>query len=591
MAATLESKRKRAEHDAAVARANLQAHHAQLALDLMQRYASTPQLGPHGLPYGFNDPRMTLLENWGDLIPREEYWKFDEPGYGIDRRISGPVAFPYTRRTDRQHGKLYPIYETEHDLARVRGQARNLGAFASLATGAMESLVNYTVGTGIKVTAQHIVEGAEELAQQVQRFIRDWLSRNEVIGEFDREVHNRSREDGEALVVLYPQRDGHSRAELIEPEYLTAPQDPGPLEQFLGVDDSTGERNYWHFGIHTRDNLQMGGCEDLTRPLGYHFVFDGRGSRWDYIPWNRVQHFKRNVPRSAKRGVSDYFCVQADIEREAKLRRNTAEGAAIQAAIALIREPQEAIDSTGISDMLDDIAVSTFKQPVKDSGTRTIQVERFNSGTILNTPSGMKHHAGPLGQLRSPVFIQVGQYVLRSIGIRWSMPEYMISGDASNTNFASTLVAESPFVKARQHDQGYYGRHWKSLIWKAVKFAWLAGRFGNIDWREVQRAVEIHVTSPEVASRDKLKQAQTHQLELGNGTLSRRTAAEEAGRDFDQERRNMANEPPPPAPALNAQSPPVPGAGVLGATAAALESAATPQQAAQIVDRLWEYYP
>ena len=30
------------------------------------------------------------------------------------------------------------------------------------------------------------------------------------------------------------------------------------------------------------------------------------------------------------------------------------------------------------------------------------------------------------------------------------MPEYMVSGDASNANYASTLVAESPFVKARQ---------------------------------------------------------------------------------------------------------------------------------------------
>ena len=45
------------------------------------------------------------------------------------------------------------------------------------------------------------------------------------------------------------------------------------------------------------------------------------------------------------------------------------------------------------------------------------------------------------------------QAELRAIGSALAMPEYMISGDSSNANYASTMVAEGPAVKTFEEMQ------------------------------------------------------------------------------------------------------------------------------------------
>ncbi len=142
-----------------------------------------------------------------------------------------------------------------------------------------------------------------------------------------------------------------------------------------------------------------------------------------------------------------------------------------------------------------------------------------------------------MGSERNPNFVLVGQYVLRGIAVRWNMPEYLISADASNANYASALVAESPFVKARESDQQFYKRHFRSLLWKVVRLAWEAGRFSRMgtSWDTLRSQIEIKIDAPAVATRDSLKLAQTQEVQIGLGILSRRTAAAQAGFDYDAE--------------------------------------------------------
>ena len=49
--------------------------------------------------------------------------------------------------------------------------------------------------------------------------------------------------------------------------------------------------------------------------------------------------------------------------------------------------------------------------------------------------------------------VQIVQAGLRALGNRWDMPEYMISGDSSNANYASTLVSGAPFVTGIEWEQ------------------------------------------------------------------------------------------------------------------------------------------
>jgi len=472
-----------------------------------------------------------LAEHW-DFVPHAvDKFSFRDPHFfadGFPHRHT-----PWSLKSDREDGKFFPLYETEMDLARIRGQSRNLAAFTSTAIGAVEALKNYVYGTGFTYTIQ-AAEGvqADELVKQAQRVIDKFIELNDYTGIIDAESHQRSREDGE--VFMHLRADG-SRVllDIIEPDNVTEPANKREIEDWLEVTGKVPVSAFvtsWKFGILTPQR-------HTHETLGYHVVYDSAGNDWEWVPESQMVHIKRNVPRKAKRGVSDFVPVWEDIEAEARLRKNTAEGAAIQAAIAFIREHVPGTSKTDIVDFVAANATTNYGKSIKD-GTRTTQVEKFQSGTVKDIPEGMKYHAGPMGTLRSPIFIEVAQFILRSIGQRWSFPEFIISGDASNANFASTLVAESPFVKARECDQAFYKRGDSELLWKVLRLAWDNGRLKG-DWQQIEQSIEVKIDAPEVASRDKQKQASTDEILQRMGVKSRRTIAAEHGLDLGEELRNM----------------------------------------------------
>jgi hypothetical protein len=494
-----------------------------LQLDIRRLQAAVRQQSPAEFTAA---PAAELTEDFGDVVDRREYLS-DTPEFGI------PVQSPCAVLSDRQEGKFWPIYQCEQDLARIRGRAHNVATLTPMHAGVVDALANYVIGAGFVFTAQPVVSRAAdlnivELAAAVQETIDGFLDDNEFCGSLDREAHARSRDDGEAFLLLTSRPAGRVEARFLECEQITQPADSRPLEDWLGCGEEFPSS--WTFGIHTP------ACE-TNRPLGYHVVFDGTGLDWDYIPAGRLEHLKRNVPANAKRGVSDFYPVLGDLEREAKLRRNTAHSAALQAAIAWILEPPAGTLSAQAQAPGSDLTVTRYQRPVAGGGSREQDVSLYPPGTILRPSAGMIYKPGPMGSERNPNFLLVGQYLLRAIAVRWNMPEYLISADASNANYASSLVAESPFVKAREADQQFYKRHFRSLLWKVVRLAWEAGRFARfaVSWEALASLVEIKVDAPAVATRDTLKLAQTQELQMQLGILSPRTAAAQAGLDYDAE--------------------------------------------------------
>ncbi|MSR58510.1 MAG: phage portal protein [Planctomycetaceae bacterium] len=467
---------------------------------------------------------LPLVEEWGDVVDRRET-RFDDSGGG-SRWRTAPATLD-----DRSDGRFRPIYETEQDLAAIRGAARQLASRTAVAIGALDALANYVLGGGFTFTVHSEFE-QPQLVTAAQKVIDEFLDQNDFAGGLDRELHQRSREDGEAFLALVPRSDGSIHTQVLEPEQIVQPADPSPIEEWLGIG---GEwESSWSFGIHTPSDA----CDS---PLGYHVVFDSSGIGWDYFPVEMLQHIKRNVPRNAKRGVSDFHAIQGDLEREAALRRNTAEGAALQAAVAWILQmppgttPAQA-HSLGGRDL------ATGQTRPAQPGLTTNNVSHYPPGTVLRPSAGLEYKPGPMGSERNANFVLVAQYVLRSIGVRWNMPEYLISGDASNANYASTLVAESPFVKAREADQQFYRRHWHELIWKVLFLAWRAGRFArlHVSWPKLHELIDIKVDAPSVATRDPLQLARTQESQVRLGILSRATAAAQAGLDYDVELRQGA---------------------------------------------------
>ena len=107
--------------------------------------------------------------------------------------------------------------------------------------------------------------------------------------------------------------------------------------------------------------------------------------------------------------------------------------------IALIRKHERASESN-VTDFLSRNADLTVQNNVTN---KTTYARGMPPGTIIDAPSGTTYEA-PISSVDPSRVVAAYQAELRAIGARLTMPEYMISGDASNANFASTQVAESP---------------------------------------------------------------------------------------------------------------------------------------------------
>ena len=105
----------------------------------------------------------------------------------------------------------------------------------------------------------------------------------------------------------------------------------------------------------------------------------------------------------------------------------------------------------------------------------------------------------------------------------FGMPEYMYTGDAGNSSYASAAVAEAPGVKGMTRRQAWCGQAFASLF----------------KWGDDRLAEDPTFSWPLMVSRDILKEAQAYNTANRAGAMSRRTWQEKVGLDPDQEKRRV----------------------------------------------------
>jgi hypothetical protein len=470
-----------------------------------------------------------VVEAWGDLIDPRDYIPTDyDSGYNSGSFVSDRVG-------NRERGEDYPIFRTENDLAMIRAMGDFFAKRSAGGVGPLSTLSNYVFSKGFAVTAQAAerVVAPDELLVAVQKTINGFTEFNGFAGTFDRELDHRSRRHGEALATLRPTACGNVRATFVEPSQLTEPTArTRQLEDWIfdqGLAECSGPSS-WSFGVHTPEGR-------TNEALGYHFVWNAAGTNWDYLPASRVVHVKRNVDACVKRGISDFYACSEFLAHSEKLLRNTAMGSATQAAIAYIKEYADGVTRDQAIRQQSDKATRTAQIPTAGGSTRSLYQRRFEPNTVLEVSAGQKYTSGPLGSERAPRFIEVIQAALRYVGVRWNMPEYMISGDASNANLASALVAESPFVKAREADQLVYSNVFRDLFWKVIRIRFEAGAFSPWvgSFAELQALIYLKIDPPSVATRDRAKEIAADDILRRAGALSVATMAQRDGLDHAAE--------------------------------------------------------
>ena len=458
------------------------------------------------------------------IDPRERFG--DVESFGTGGLATG-------RMEDREDGQNRPTFQSESDLDEIRAAARVICDTSATAISVSQVLTNYVVGTGYTYTAQP-AKGqlpTKDLVAAVQGVIDEFLDDNDWLGDLDRERFWRSCRDGETFLRITPADGGRATVRIVEPEQIQDPQGP---------DDYTRVTS---FGIETD-------AADVLSVLGYYVRWQLR-EELEFIDADQILHVKRNVDRNIKRGLSDFFAVNPDLQGCRKLLRNTVKGAALQSSVPYVRQHATGVTATQVQSMQATNATMSYSETDQRGTTRTRYAQEYKPGTVLDVPKSLEYKPSPMANGEAATaYVEVLQAGLRSIGARWSMPEYMISGDASNANYASTLVAESPFVRQVQAEQFRCAQHDRRMLWKVVKLAHDAGRFERfgMGYESIERAIEISVEPPACTPRNEKEATDRHSVLADKGILSPRTWAAKEGLDYDEERIKGAKVAAPPLP-------------------------------------------
>ncbi len=501
----------------------------------------------------------TYREAYPDYLTARDIRR--ETGWGDT--MLGPAA---SRADDYANGDCRPIYQDEQTLQELRGMGRFLALSDELASCVLKNLRNYTVGEGSEVGVTSRTPDGERLVGQVRAFLDEFLDLNDFTGEAEAAALLDSVVDGDTLLWLKARGKGAPELQFVGGEHIMQPSNPREVEDFIGTVGLD-----WKYGVATSHG-------NTAHVMGYFVNWYGNaGSDWDFVLNDEAVFFKRNVPRPCKRGISDFYVPFNAMSRGNKLFDNAVLGAAMQAAIVGIKKAPAGTQEADLTSALTSRLTHTG-DVYKGDGTRVSGTfERWIGGTMLHT-GNMDFMYGPMGTPQGPTYVKdVYQAVARKVGSRWCMPEYMISGDASNANYSSSLVAESPFIKEIKHEQGRLAQRVKRLLWRAVKMAAHAGRFGGMTADDLYEAVAIEVSYPNPESRKPLEAEQVMDSQQRAGVLSARTRAARSGLDYDQEQRAGAKREEAPSESLRQ-----------AAVSAALESVESTEEALAILENLSE---
>ena len=182
-----------------------------------------------------------------------------------------------------------------------------------------------------------------------------------------------------------------------------------------------------------------------------------------------------------------------------------------------------------------------------------------------------------------------GRQMRLSIAGGVQMPEYMLTSDASNQNYASSMVAESPFIQAVEAERKFFEEEIKVIFQKVIERGIRGGALPStstetamtesafrkvnilrkikenaVDEKQMNEADErikkaisdeenyetkpvptntkVDIEWPQITTRDILRETQAVEAHYTNGWCSKRTAQMKFGYDPDEEERMIAKE-------------------------------------------------
>lgn len=397
-------------------------------------------------------------------------------------------------------GGVTGIGFNEQQLADIRTQCRVLAVTNEFAINGHENRISYIVGSGHVYRAVARKQGVapDSLLLEVQAVLDEFIATSKW-HKRQQEIVRRKDRDGECFLRLFAAPDGRTRLRFVEPGQIATPLDrAADPAAAMGIQTDPGDvetvRGYW---------------------------IDGQ-----FVDSGEIQHRKANVDANVRRGLPLYYPVRKNLRRAEKLLRNMSAVAQIQSAIALIRKHGA---TTGAA--IDQFVRDQADVSVRGEATgRTSHFQRYAPGTILDIVGGTDYQF-PAAGIDAARYVIVLQAELRAIASRLVMPEFMLTSDASNANYSSTMVAEGPAVKMFERLQNDTIEDDLEVMWRVVRHAVDAGRLPS----EALTSADLRAIAPTLAVHDRLRDAQADQILVRSGAMSVETMAMRHGLDPGRE--------------------------------------------------------
>ncbi len=390
---------------------------------------------------------------------------------------------------------------TSESLDEIRKKSRDLAIDNPHMRGILRNFVKYIIGKGMDFRPMTQSKQQQTNAKEAWKVFckaNKW-------GRREREVVKRGFRDGEIFIRFFSTSDMLD-VRFVDPELIADPD------------------NQIKYGIKTDPN-------DVETAISY-CVKDSINSRNSTtVDASEIVHVKMDVDLNVMRGIPYLYSLHNRLRQYDTWLHDRIVLNKIRASIALLRQHSGSSPSD-----IHAFAESKKTDQIRDPKTsRTIRRQRIRGGTILDAPKGVDYKfLTPNVDARDVA--QDGRSILLSIAAGSGQAEYMVTADASNSNYASTMVSEAPPVKDFEDWQLFFIEVFEEVWERAM--TWFATHRTGI--RITKKAIKdgVHIEPPRLVSRDRLDEIKGNDILLNQRVMSPQTAAQREGLDFEQESEN-----------------------------------------------------
>lgn len=410
----------------------------------------------------------------------------------------------------------------EVQIESIRKRAQKIFYKSPLARGVITTLINFVIGRSFKIVPD---DTDEKIIEYWDQFWEDNKMDMRV-----KELVKRTFRDGETFL-----------------RFFDMPKKTPPSVRFIRPSQISDKDNNHSFGIETDP-------DDVEKVIKYYREYNDSNNQLtsEIIKADEMIHTKIMVDSDVKRGISFLIGIIKYIKDYADFLDDRKHLNKIRTIFNLIGKPTGAGTAGNFANDWEDSNVKS-----SSGGSQTFNKKLPKSGSVLMT-KGVEWEFKNI-DLKAGDSKHDGRAMLLMIVAGSNLAEYMVTGDGSNANYASTMVTESPAVRTFEAWQDFFSHTFKAIYKKVIMDAVKDGSVPKSyeqttkewdpikkDYKEIKKTITVTgkctLEYPILIHRDIEKETKSFGLQNEMKVISKKTISAKLGYDYEEEQKQLLQE-------------------------------------------------